>query len=296
VSCVPPSGSTFPVGTTTVTCTASDTRGNTATATFTVTVTAGGGQPPVITVPANITKEATGPTGAVVTYTVTVTDPDSPPAQITLTCVPASGSTFPIGTTTVTCNAHDAQGNNAVPKSFTVTVRDTTPPTITNVPANKTVDATGPSGAVVTYTLPTATDLVDGNRPVTCLPASGSTFPIGQTTVTCTAKDTRNNTATKTFKVTVLGAHDQIQALRALVNSASELNTKQTKFLKFVLLASLDISDYLVTHGSANNACGWMGLFINAVQGNDAPSGPITAAHSSDWTTRANRIKAVIGC
>ena len=59
---------------------------------------------------------------------VTASDPDDAPAQITLTCVPASGSTFALGTTTVTCNAHDAAGNNATPATFPVTVRDTTPP------------------------------------------------------------------------------------------------------------------------------------------------------------------------
>jgi phage baseplate assembly protein gpV len=85
-------------------------------------------------------------------------------------------------------------------------VRDTTPPTINNVPADITTTATGPDGAVVTYDSPTAQDAVSGNVPVTCSPASGSKFPIGTTTVTCTATDAANNTATATFKVTVEAA------------------------------------------------------------------------------------------
>jgi hypothetical protein len=82
----------------------------------------------VLTVPANTKVNATSPAGAVVTYTVTATDPDNLPSQITIVCTPVSGSTFPINangtsrTTTVTCNAHDPAGNNATPKSFTVTV------------------------------------------------------------------------------------------------------------------------------------------------------------------------------
>ncbi|HEV8637383.1 MAG TPA: fibronectin type III domain-containing protein, partial [Chloroflexota bacterium] len=46
--------------------------------------------PPVLTLPANITATATGPTGAVVTYTATANDAVSGP--VTPTCTPASGS------------------------------------------------------------------------------------------------------------------------------------------------------------------------------------------------------------
>ena len=46
-----------------------------------------------------------------------------------VTCVPASGSTFPLGTSKVVCSASDAHGNKAA-SSFTVTVLDGTPPVI----------------------------------------------------------------------------------------------------------------------------------------------------------------------
>jgi hypothetical protein len=72
-------------------------------------------------------------------------------------------------------------------------------------PANITTGgtvATGCSiGAVVNYPAPTVTSTC--NYTVTCVPASGSTFPEGTTTVTCTATDIANNTATCTFTVTV---------------------------------------------------------------------------------------------
>ncbi len=48
-----------------------------------------------------------------------------------------------------------------------------------------TAPATGPDGATVSFTA-TATDLVDGSVPVTCVPASGGYLP-GETTVSCTA-------------------------------------------------------------------------------------------------------------
>jgi outer membrane protein assembly factor BamB len=117
VSCDPVSGSSFPIGTTRVRCTASDTAGNTARASFDVVV-----QPdttaPTITAPTIVTAAATSAAGGVVTYTVSTSDPDD---TANLTCSPASGSQFPVGTTTVTCTATDGSGN-AASASFSVVV------------------------------------------------------------------------------------------------------------------------------------------------------------------------------
>lgn len=72
-------------------------------------------------------------------------------------------------------------------------------------PPNVTREATGPAGAVVTYDLPTATDVEDGGPvPVQCAPVSGSTFALGPTTVTCTATDSHSNTSQTSFTVTVV--------------------------------------------------------------------------------------------
>ena len=65
--------------------------------------------PPVISVPANIVKYSTSITGMTVTYSVSATDIED--GTITPTCTPPSGSTFPVGTTTVTCTATDSFGN-----------------------------------------------------------------------------------------------------------------------------------------------------------------------------------------
>jgi hypothetical protein len=117
--CAPASGSVFPLGTTTVTCTARDSSGNEATATFTVEVR--DSRPPVLTVPADIQVEAIGLSGATVTFEVTAADlVDSSPV---VSCSPSSGSTFGIGTTTVTCTAMDSVGNTAT-ASFEVTVTE----------------------------------------------------------------------------------------------------------------------------------------------------------------------------
>jgi hypothetical protein len=50
----------------------------------------------------------------------------------------------------------------------------------------------------------TATDTIDGPVPVSCTPASGAVFPMGTTEVKCTARDSRQNTATAHFTVTVV--------------------------------------------------------------------------------------------
>jgi hypothetical protein len=49
-----------------------------------------------------------------------------------------------------------------------------------------------------------AVDAVDGPVPVTCAPASGSIFPLGTTTVACTATDAAGNMASASFRVTVV--------------------------------------------------------------------------------------------
>jgi len=196
VQCDPISGSLFPNGQTTVQCTATDLSGNVASGSFIVTV--GDTEPPVITVPAPITAEATGPSGAVVVYTAFAIDNFDGPVPVV--CTPASGSTFPLGTTLVSCTAHDAAGNIGT-NAFTVTVRDTTPPTL-HLPGPITVSADANCTAVVTYTA-TATDLVDVTDAVVCTPASGSTFVLGTTTVNCSSTDAHGNTAHGSFTVTV---------------------------------------------------------------------------------------------
>jgi hypothetical protein len=166
------------------------------------TFTLGLPAPPAVGAVTDVTAEATGPPGAVVTYpTPSATDPIDP--SPTVTCLPASGSTFPLGPTTVTCRASDVQGRTSAPATFTVTVTDTTPPVLAGVPADVRLDTTDPAGRAVTFPTPTATDLVDGADAVTCAPPSGSTFPVGTTTVTCSARDAHGNRASATFTVEI---------------------------------------------------------------------------------------------
>ena len=89
---------------------------------------------PDVTVPADITKEATTAAGAAVSFSASANDDvDGPITPVT--CSPASGSTFPLGTTEVTCSATDNAGNTGL-AYFDVTVEDTTDPAINSVSAS----------------------------------------------------------------------------------------------------------------------------------------------------------------
>ncbi len=171
----------------------------------------GGGTTPTVTIncPQNITvTAASGASSATVTYatpTATATNCSSSPT-VTRTQGPASGSAFPIGTTTI---VHTATCGTATTScTFTVTVNNPTAPTVTftTCPQNiVTTAASGATGAVVTYATPTASATNCSTTPVvtrTAGPASGSTFPLGTTTVTHTAT-CGTASAVCTFTVTV---------------------------------------------------------------------------------------------
>src|SRR5262249_7142216 len=128
-TCTPASGSHFAAGDTTVTCNATDTHGNHATATTFVVHVVIDHAPQVDGKPLPDLGpiEATGPGGAPVSFTVTFSDPDGPGDIASAGCTPASGATFPVGTTTVTCTVTDNEGLSDS-DSFAVTVRAPTAP------------------------------------------------------------------------------------------------------------------------------------------------------------------------
>lgn len=110
----------------------------------------------------------------------------------TLTTTPALEKSPGVGT-----DADTWSGSIAAPNQDF----DTTPPAISGT-SNVVVSTKARSGAHVRYA-PFAMDTADGTVPVTCLPKAGSLFPIGRTTVKCTAADASGNTATARFTVTV---------------------------------------------------------------------------------------------
>ncbi|MBI3951712.1 MAG: HYR domain-containing protein [Acidobacteria bacterium] len=154
--------------------------------------------PPELSCPGNLTLTADSTCQVSFNLTPTATDCNGP---VTITSNPSLPATLPVGTHTVTYTATDKAGNTSTCPTM-VTVVDQTPPTIT-CPANITESCGIAGGAVVGFTA-TTTDACDPNPTLTCTPASGSLFPVGTTTVTCTATDDSGNTASCSFMVTVM--------------------------------------------------------------------------------------------
>lgn len=156
-SCTPPSGSTFVIGTTVVTCTATDTAGNSVTSTFNVIV--GDATPPVIAPHDDVSVQATSTSGEVVSYTSPATNDNVDPAG-TAVCTPPTDSTFAVGTTTVACTASDTAGNSATPTTFNIIVIGMAPPADTGT-GTTTATSTPPvdtgTGTTTATTTPTIT-------------------------------------------------------------------------------------------------------------------------------------------
>ena len=133
LTCTAPSGSTFDLGTTEVTCTATDEAGNSsAEGTFEVTVE--DTTDPVLSQHDDVFATEEANDAASVDYELpTVTD-NGDPAPV-VGCSPASGGTFPIGSTPVNCSAEDASGNTSSVQ-FNVIVQEGAIPTAPDVTAD----------------------------------------------------------------------------------------------------------------------------------------------------------------
>jgi len=188
---------TFPLGATTVTYTALDANGNSASDTQIVTVV--DTTPPSITPPADQSFEATAvltPLTEADYGTATASDIFTP-----VTITSDAPDSFLLGQTIITWTATDSSGNTDT-TTQSVIILDTTSPTVT-VPADIEAHATGIDGAQVFYSVELASDLVDGDIVPTCNPQSGAVFPIGSTVVTCSARDSSGNLGTASFNVII---------------------------------------------------------------------------------------------
>jgi len=216
-------------------------------------------QPPVarchdVTMPADSNCQATATATDVDNGSY---DPDGD--AFTLALTPAGP--YPLGTNRVTLTVTDSHG---VSDSCTalVIVQDSTPPQIT-CPADITVDSTSPGGAAVSFA-PTASDTCSGPPTVVCAPSSGSGFPIGTTSIACTATDHAGNTVSCQFQVTVLGPRDMLVRLIALVR-AQALRPQP-------LLATLDAALASIDRDNTTSAVNQLHAFQNKVRAQVAPS------------------------
>ena len=183
----------YALGITPVTLTVTDDRGESDSCQATVTVS--DDSPPTVTCPLSQVLECTGGS-ALATFAASAVDNCS--TAPTTSCDPPSGTAFALGETPVTCTAEDTTGNQSSQCGFTVSVVDTTAPTISSTSASpsqlwppnhrmKTVtvavqaedgcDSTAPSCAITA---------ISSNEPVDG-PDDGSTVPDWEITGALTA-------------------------------------------------------------------------------------------------------------
>ena len=193
-------GALFPIGTTTVTYTASDAAGNSVSCSFEVTLI-DDEEPELDSCPEDIDVNTDDICGQIVSWVPPVATDD---CNVTLTSTHNPGDTFPVGITVVTYTATD-DGGNQVQCSFEVKVEDTTDPVWTNCNPQISISdyQAGSQDAVATWIEPVASD----NCGISTIEAShspGERFPLGTTTVTYRGRDLEGNEAFCSFEVTVV--------------------------------------------------------------------------------------------
>ncbi len=176
--------------------------------------------PPVLTVPADITAEATDKMTFVDIGTAYVEDASE------CTIVNDAPARYPIGSTLVTWTATDLYGNVSTAISKVLIV-DTTCPVLI-VPNDITLEATG-TATIVDIGSASATDIFE----VVISNDAPESYPVGTTIVTWTAKDENGNISTGTQTVTVI---EPIKFVYGDLNGDNKVNSLDLGYIKQYLL------------------------------------------------------------
>jgi hypothetical protein len=245
VICTPGSGAELEVNAmTAVTCTATDVSGNAATCGWEVVVR--DHEAPRLACPIDrILSTAAQSDMATLTYTLPLSS-DNVDTRPSVACsVPSGGQLeYSAAAHRVVCTATDASGNvgNC---TFDVQVTDKERPVFASgCPRAIAADAVvGTRAGPVTYELPQASDNV-GLTPegVVCRPRSGSNFAVGDTTVTCEAKDPAGNAAFCDTTVTVRDSTPPLVTCPAAVSVAADGENGLTAEVSFPGAVAVDDS------------------------------------------------------
>ena len=178
-----------------------------------------------------------------------------------------------------TCS--DVAGNSVQGELFQANVDDEAP-VLSGVPANQSLTTAGTS-VTATWTAPTATDDQDASPEVSCTPASGSSFALGTTTVTCTATDHAGNADSDSFTVTVTQEAPVSVTFRAPIDAPPVINTSARNRVVPVRISATGVPVPTVQ--------GTTPLALGAPQRVTCPTGARSDAvetYTSRWTTPTN--------
>ncbi|KFM16652.1 MG2 domain protein [Marine Group I thaumarchaeote SCGC RSA3] len=232
-ACTHASGDNFPIGTTAITCTATDAAGNTSSESFTITVTyeEPTPEPVFVTVQSSTSGQycvgyenrptqsmsvwLLGPIGHGIHESYYYDNTSawyggqhniSPDVLSSPTMNCSSAPLLPGDYKFAALSGSEGTPaeNTILAWSTTLTVEsipDTIPPVVVT-PNDMAIQATSNNPSPVTFSV-SASDNIDGNLSPICSHVSGSNFPIGVTTVTCTATDAAGNTDSESFTITV---------------------------------------------------------------------------------------------
>ena len=131
---------------------------------------------PVVIVPSAISTAATSVSGAVATFSSSAADVYY--GSYSATCTPASGSTFAVGTTTVTCSATNPGGKTGT-ASFPVTVTKGTPTLLWSTPSSVTYGTTYNDLATATMQAADASGTIAYTRADGTAFSSNDPIPVG---------------------------------------------------------------------------------------------------------------------
>jgi len=272
----------YPKGVTTITWTATDNDGMTASATQLVTVV--DKELPWLAAPASDSADNDPHLPSAVVAIGSAESADNCPG-VSVSSKRSDGAAidapFMVGITTITWTATDASGNTAA-ATQSIKVKDVEAPSL-SVPLDFAVKATSPSGAIATYQV-NASDNVAVTS-LSCVSASGATFPIGINSVKCTASDAAGNSASASFSVTVIDAPTQ---MRNLIGYVTALGLPDGTMEPLVNQLSAALGAY-----PGDQSCKKLNDFISMVgkKAKDIPAG-----QAEFLIAEATQILNVMGC
>ena len=259
------SGSTFALGTTVVTASATDAAGNSSTCTFNLTIS--DTTAPSVVCPGDVTANASGPSGALATYGLATTS-DLVDAAPTLVYSQASGTLFVLGTTAVTVIATDASGLSTS-CGFDMTVQDNDSPSIA-CPPDVAAEATSASGAIVAFQPAAASDMVTGSPIVTYSHDSDAQFALGETRVTATATDDAGHSTSCIFGVTVADhTAPSLTCPGAVAASSKEAKGVLVTYASATTTDAVDVAP-TVSYSPGSGAVFLLGVTVVTVNATDA--------------------------